>query len=162
MWSIDQLLSFPALTREPITGTLYWEARQRRIERKINMETFCEQREKMLNKILGALCCQFLQYLWVNNSVFKTVIRRWWWHCIRFLFILISALMASLLNRMDESWWSQVGIWLQFVGEDCYCFYYHIIRHLIMELKYAGPVASTSNWLGFITKERKNPSNLLV
>ena len=85
MWSIDQLLSFPALTREPITGTLYWEARQRRIERKINMETFCEQREKMLNKILDVLCCQILQHLWVNNSVFKTVIRRWWWHCIRFL-----------------------------------------------------------------------------
>ena len=84
MWSIDQLLSFPALTREPITGTLYWEARQRRIERKINMETFCEQREKMLNKILDALCCQILQHLWVNNSVFKTVIRRRWWHCIRF------------------------------------------------------------------------------
>ena len=86
MWSIDQLLSFPALTREPITGTLYWEARQRRIERKINMETFCDQREreKMLNKILDALCCQFLQDRWVNNSVFKTVIRRRWWHYIRF------------------------------------------------------------------------------
>ena len=42
---------------------------------------------------------------------------------------------------------------MQFVRQDCYCFYYHIIRDLIIEGKYAGAV--TTGWARSQNREKQ-------